>query len=410
MPATSTATSDPGAEVVLECAGVTKRFGAMTAVNDVSFALKRGEALAVVGPSGCGKSTLLRMMAGLTGIDAGRITVGGREVAGSSTFVPAEKRGVGIVFQDLALFPHLNVADNIAFGLGREPHRRPRRFRRGGKDDEAIRSRVEHMLELVGLTRFGDRFPHQLSGGEQQRVAIARALALNPDVVLLDEPFSQLDRGLASRVRDEAIQALRSAGASVVLVTHDQEEALAVGDRVAVLQAGRLVQLAEPEEVFHHPCNRFVSTFLGEADFVAGVRHGSTAQTVLGDLPVVEGPDGDVEVMIRPHDLTTRALPAPAGPELLPAPAGHDLVSADALPEPQAGGGIGVVRRVEFRGGDVLHHVALDAGPTVRALTSHTNKIAVGQRVLIPTPVEHPLTAFAVACPTHKATPSGGAS
>ena len=392
MPAASTATSDTQAEVVLECVGVTKRFGAMTAVNDVSFALKRGEALAVVGPSGCGKSTLLRMMAGLTGIDAGRITVGGREVAGSSTFVPAEKRGVGIVFQDLALFPHLNVADNIAFGLGREPQRRSRWFRRTIRDDETVRSRVEQMLELVGLTRFGDRFPHQLSGGEQQRVAIARALALDPDVVLLDEPFSQLDRGLASRVRDEAIQALRSAGASVVLVTHDQEEALAVGDRVAVLQAGRLVQLAEPEEVFHHPCNRFVSTFLGEADFLAGVRRGATAHTVLGDLPVVEGPDGDVEVMTRPHDLTARALPA------------------DPLSEPDADGGTGVVRRVEFRGGDVLHHVALDAGPTVRALTSHTNKMAVGQEVLIPTPVEHPLTAFAVACPTHKATPSGGAS
>ncbi|CAN5372814.1 ABC transporter ATP-binding protein [soil metagenome] len=376
-------------DVVLECVGVTKRFGATTAVNDVSFQLGRGEALAVVGPSGCGKSTLLRMMAGLTGIDSGRITVGGNEVAGGSTFVPAEKRGVGIVFQDLALFPHLSVADNIAFGLGRAPHVARLRFWRGDQNDDATQARVEQMLEMVGLTRFGDRFPHQLSGGEQQRVAIARALALNPEVVLLDEPFSQLDRGLAARVRDEAIQALRSAGASVVLVTHDQEEALAVGDRVAVLQAGRLVQLAEPEEVFHHPCNRFVSTFLGEADFVTGVRHGSTAQTVLGDLPVVEGPDGDVEVMTRPHDLTV--LPASA---------------ATSQPADAPAHGVGVVQRLEFRGGDVLHHVALDAGPTIRALTSHTHKVAVGERVLVPIPDAHPLTAFAVACPTHKTPPS----
>ncbi len=372
-----------GADVVLECVGVTKRFGATTAVNDVSLQLVRGETLAVVGPSGCGKSTLLRMMAGLTGIDAGRILVGGREVAGEATFVPAEKRGVGIVFQDLALFPHLNVADNIAFGLGREPHAR-RRFRRRGRD-EATRHRVEQMLELVGLTRFGDRFPHQLSGGEQQRVAIARALALNPEVVLLDEPFSQLDRGLAARVRDEAIQALRSAGASVVLVTHDQEEALAVGDRVAVLQAGRVVQLAEPEEVFHHPCNRFVSTFLGEADFVTGVRHGSRAHTALGELPVVDGPDGDVEVMTRPHDLTVLPLTEQA----------HTV-----------SGGAGMVRRLEFRGGDVLHHVTLDDGVHVRALTSHMHKVAVGERVVIPTPVAHPLTAFDVACPTHKTPPA----
>ncbi|MGB5951970.1 MAG: ABC transporter ATP-binding protein [Ornithinimicrobium sp.] len=414
--AASPASLLPRGEVVLQCAGVTKRFGATTAVNDVSFELKRGEALAVVGPSGCGKSTLLRMMAGLTSIDAGMIAVAGREVAGDTTFVPAEKRGVGIVFQDLALFPHLSVADNIAFGLKRSPigdawgqrgHRGsagPRRQRRprGQRLDEATHARVSDMLELVGLTRFGDRFPHQLSGGEQQRVAIARALALNPEVVLLDEPFSQLDRGLAARVRDEAIQALRSAGASVVLVTHDQEEALAVGDRVAVLQAGRLVQLAEPEEVFHHPCNRFVSTFLGEADFVAGVRRGSTASTALGDLPVVAGPDGDVEVMTRPHDLTVLPLSAQDSAERI----AGEAAGVDAGDSP---GGVGVVRRVEFRGGDVLHHVLLESGPIVRALTSHTRKIAVGEKVLVPTPVDHPLTAFDVACPTHKATPSGAA-
>ncbi len=405
----STALHTPAAaasrtEHVLECASVTKRFGATTAVNEISLSLARGEALAIVGPSGCGKSTLLRMMAGLTTLDSGTIHVGGVEVAGPSTFVPAERRGVGIVFQDLALFPHLSVADNVAFGLARgsadrsatrstrRGWRRPRGqspvadVTRPADRTSGSNERVREMLELVGLSRFGDRFPHQLSGGEQQRVAIARALALNPEVVLLDEPFSQLDRGLAARVRDEAIQALRAAGASVVLVTHDQDEALAVGDRVAVLQAGRLVQLGEPEEVFHRPINRFVSTFLGEADFVSGLRQGETAETVLGALPVIQGPDGDVEVMTRPHDLTVVPL----------------------MGEGSAGikGGAGIVQRVEFRGGDVLHHVVLDAGPSLRALTSHTHKVAVGQRVLVPAPVAHPLTAFEVNCPTHRTPPT----
>ncbi|HKJ11397.1 MAG TPA: ABC transporter ATP-binding protein [Ornithinimicrobium sp.] len=380
------AAAEAGTSPVLECRRVTKRFGAATAVADLSLSVGRGETVAVVGPSGCGKSTLLRMMAGLTGLDGGSVHVGGREVAGPDTFVPAERRGVGIVFQDLALFPHLTVAENVAFGLRRSTGRWSRSQR------AEPTGRVQSMLELVGLTRFARRYPHELSGGEQQRVAIARALALNPQVVLLDEPFSQLDRGLAARVRDEAIQALRAAGASVVLVTHDQDEALAVGDRVAVLQAGRIVQLAEPEEVFHRPVNRFVSTFLGEADFVSGVRQGSSADTVLGPLPVYPGEDGDVEVMTRPHDLTVRAV-------------GEADLYRDRDPR-SLGGGLGFVRRLEFRGGDVLHHVQLDAGPSVRALTSHTHKVAVGERVLVPTPLAHDLTAFEVHCPTHKAPPS----
>jgi iron(III) transport system ATP-binding protein len=342
--------------------------------------------VAVVGPSGCGKSTLLRMMAGLTGLDGGSVLVGGREVAGPDKFVPAERRGVGIVFQDLALFPHLTVAQNVAFGL----HRTPGRWSRASRSEPA--PQVQRMLELVGLTRFGDRYPHELSGGEQQRVAIARALALSPQVVLLDEPFSQLDRGLAARVRDEAIHALRAAGASIVLVTHDQDEALAVGDRVAVLQAGRIVQLDEPETVFHRPVNRFVSTFLGEADFVSGVRRGSSAETVLGPLPVWPGADGDVEVMTRPHDLTVR-------------PVAEGELGSEHDPR-TIGGGLGVVRRHEFRGGDVLHHVQLDTGTSVRALTSHTHKVQVGGRVLVPTPLAHDLTAFEVHCPTHKAPPT----
>jgi iron(III) transport system ATP-binding protein len=190
--------------------------------------------------------------------------------------------------------------------------------------------------------------------------------------MLLDEPFSHLDRHLAGQVRDEAMQVLRAAGATVLVVTHDQEEALAVGDRVAVLRAGRMVQVGAPEELFHRPADQFVASLLGEADFVPGTRHGATASSSLGALPVTTGPNGAVQVMVRPHDLTVRLA---GDPETAP-------------------GGLGVVRRVEFRGGDVLHHVTLDDGTLVRARTSHTHAVPVDARVVVPTPVAHPLAAF----------------
>ncbi len=348
-----------------------------TVLSHVTLEVQKGEFVYLVGRTGSGKSSLLKTLYADLPLYAGTAYVADFPVHKlSRSKVPYLRRKVGIVFQDFQLLFDRTVADNMRFVLRAT----------GWSDRSKIKNRIAEVLMRVGLDAAAPKMPHQLSGGEQQRVAIARALALNPEVVLLDEPFSQLDRGLAARVRDEAIQALRAAGASVVLVTHDQDEALAVGDRVAVLQAGRLVQLAEPEEVFHRPINRFVSTFLGEADFVSGLRQGVTAETVLGTLPVIQGADGDVEVMTRPHDLTVVPL----------------------LRESASGveGGAGVVQRVEFRGGDVLHHVTLDAGPSLRALTSHTHKLAVGQRVLVPTPVAHPLTAFEVNCPTHRTPPT----
>jgi iron(III) transport system ATP-binding protein len=340
--------------VVLSLDSVTKGYPGVVAVDDVSLRLRQGEILAVLGPSGCGKSTLLRAIAGLVRVDGGEIRTGDRLVAGRGTWVPPERRAVGMVFQDSALFPHLSVEGNVAFGL---PRNLPDR-----------RERVEEMLRLVGLRTLADRYPHELSGGEQQRVALARALAPRPFVVLLDEPFSHLDRNLRTQVREETLQVLRAAHATAVLVTHDQEEALAVGDRIAVMRSGRLEQVGVPTEVFHSPASRFVATFMGEADFLPGSVNGQKASTALGELAVQPGaPAGPVEVMVRPHDL---------------------VLSRDEH-------GNGVVVRTEFRGAASLLDVALDDGTRLRVLQPHTRPVATGIRVNVWSVAEHPLVAFA---------------
>ncbi|CAN5777733.1 ABC transporter ATP-binding protein [soil metagenome] len=338
---------------VLELREVSKRFGGVVALDSVRLQVPAGELLAVVGPSGCGKSTMLRAVAGLLAIDAGQIWTNGREVAGPRTFVPPERRDVGVVFQDLALFPHLDVAANVSFGLQRRVTARGRR--------------VHEVLELVGLDGLGRRYPHELSGGEQQRVALARALAPHPAVVLLDEPFSHLDRNLRTLVREHTVDVLHAAGATGVFVTHDQEEALAAGDRVAVMRAGSLEQVAAPEEVFHNPTSRFVATFLGEADFVAGERLGDHAYTAFGALPVTTPGAGPCQVMLRPHEVT--------------------MEPADT--------GSAVVTRTEFRGALVLHHVRLADGSTLRGLRPHTAPLPVGTRVQVRPLVDHPLAVFA---------------
>ncbi len=336
---------------VLMLRAVVKRFGDVRALDAVSLVVGAGELVAVVGPSGCGKSTMLRAVAGLLTIDAGHIAAGGHEVAGPGVNVAPERRAVGVVFQDLALFPHLDVAANVAFGLGRR----------------ARGDRVAEVLDLVGLVGVSGRYPHELSGGEQQRVALARALAPRPAVVLLDEPFSHLDRNLRTTVREHTVEVLHAAGATGVFVTHDQEEALAAGDRVAVMRAGLLEQVGSPEAVFHRPDNRFVATFLGEADFLPGQRSGAHADTVLGRLPVTEPGSGRCSVMLRPHEVTF---------------------------EPAADGGAEVTR-TEFRGATVLHHLLLAGGGTLRALRPHTSPVDPGTRVAVRPVIEHPLAVFA---------------
>jgi iron(III) transport system ATP-binding protein len=221
---------------LLTLSRVTKRYGprGTPAVEELSLAVEPGEILALLGPSGCGKTTTLRLIAGFETLDAGEITIGGRVVGrAGDPGVPPEERGVGVVFQDYALFPHLTVADNVAFGLTRLPR------------DERAR-RVAEILELVGLTAFRARYPHELSGGQQQRVAAARALAPAPAVLLLDEPFSNLDADLRAQMRDEVEKLLRETGTTAIFVTHDQEEAFTIADQVGVLHAGHLAQLAPP--------------------------------------------------------------------------------------------------------------------------------------------------------------------
>ena len=250
--------------------GVSKRFSPTDppAVDGLSLRVAEGEILALLGPSGCGKTTTLRLIAGLENPDAGTITLRGQVVAGPGRAVPAEERGIGIVFQDYALFPHLTVADNVAFGLPRA----------------ARRSRVEPVLDLVGLGGFGPRYPHELSGGQQQRVALARALAPAPALMLLDEPFSNLDADLRAQMRDEVERILRTSGTTAVFVTHDQEEAFTLADRVGVLQAGRMEQLAPPQELYHRPATRFVAAFVGAADFLPGLVTAQGIVTEVGDV------------------------------------------------------------------------------------------------------------------------------
>ncbi len=249
----------------------------------MSFDVADGELVVIVGPSGCGKSSLLRAIAGLDPVVSGRVVLDGTDVSA----LPPEKRRIGLVFQDHALFPHRRVEQNIAFGLTH-------------LDRAARARRVDELLELVRLPGVAKRYPHELSGGEQQRIALARALAPDPAVVLLDEPFASLDPSLRDDVRSDVIEALRLRNAAAVLVTHDREEALALGDRVAVMSAGRMLQIDRPDEVYERPNDRFVATFLGEASFLADPDDPSHAMMARPhDLSLVVDGDGDDQVTAR---------------------------------------------------------------------------------------------------------------
>lgn len=268
----------------IDVTDVTKSFGSTTAVAGASLRVEQGQIAALVGPSGSGKTTLLRLVAGFEVPDAGAVHIGGRCVAGEDVWEEPDQRRIGMVFQDGALFPHLTVAGNLAFS-------------------GAARSRVDESLELVGLGDRATSYPHELSGGERQRIALARALAADPEVVLLDEPFAALDEGLRASLRREVTEILRRAGASALLVTHNQEEALSVGDVVAVMRAGRIEQLGAPEEVYRQPRTRWVARFLGDADVVAGTAQGGVVDSELGRFAAPDGQRGQVEIVLRPESL-----------------------------------------------------------------------------------------------------------
>ena len=259
----------------MECVRAAKSFGSSLAVDGVSFAVEQGEIVGFLGPSGSGKTTLLRLIAGFETVSAGEVRIAGRTVSGPSDHVPPERRNVGVVFQEYALFPHLTALENVEFGLGSLP--RPERKRRG-----------QSALELVRLDGMEQRYPHELSGGEQQRVALARTLAPRPVTILLDEPFSNLDAAMKSEMRREVGEILKESGTTAVFVTHDREEAFAMADRVAVLQRGRLEQIDSPSALYHSPATPFVARATGACDFLPGRTQGGRAHTDIGSLAVTD--------------------------------------------------------------------------------------------------------------------------
>ena len=339
--------------IAVSCRNLTKNFGTKPAVAGINLELAEGSFLALLGPSGCGKTTLLRLIAGFERPDRGTIAVGGRIVSSPEVFVPPEKRQVGIVFQDYALFPHLTVEENIAYGIPRSANRK---------------ARVEEMLSIVGMREFQSRMPHELSGGEQQRVAIARALAPKPEVLLLDEPFSNLDADLRTRIRAEVKEILTHSGATVVFVTHDQEEAFFMGDRVGVMNLGLLEQIDVPESIFHRPATPFVAQFVGVADFLVGEVEDSVITTEVGRIPLGEGlPVGTkVTVMVRPDFIDIR---------------------------PEADGAGVIVDRI-FQGINYLYRVKLPSGATIQSEQHHNRFYAVNTRVSIKMNPGHNLAYF----------------
>ena len=270
------------------------------AVSDISFAVRHGEVLCLLGPSGCGKTTILRAIAGFEPVTEGSITLSDHVVSSPQVLIPTEERHVGMVFQEYALFPHLRVDRNIAFGL-----RRLSRMQR--------HATVEDLLKLTGLTGLDRRYPHELSGGQQQRVALARALAPQPVLLLLDEPFSNLDPDMASRMRQDLHDLLKRTKTTAILVTHDHDEAFAMADRIAVLNQGRLEQLDVPEVIYHTPSTPFVADFVGQADFLPGLVRGDRISTEIGEFPNLKRlEDGtNVVVMVRPDDI--HAVPDKTG-------------------------------------------------------------------------------------------------
>ena len=278
-----------GVEVRMD--GLSRHYGPVVALDKLDLTVRAGELIALLGPSGCGKTTTLRLVAGLEDADAGRITVGGKDV----THLSASKRDMGMVFQAYSLFPHMTARQNGAFGL------RLRRIDAARRDKRAL-----EMLELVGLSTQADRYPHQISGGQQQRVALARALAIEPQVLLLDEPLSALDAKVRAQLRDEIRRIQLEVGTTTLFVTHDQEEALAIADRVGVMKDGRLEQLAPPTDVYSRPATSFVAEFVGLTNRLAGTVSGQTVTVRGRDLPLVDfsTPPGPATALVRPEAVT----------------------------------------------------------------------------------------------------------
>ncbi len=341
---------------IVECNKLTKTFDNRRVVDGLSLSVKQGSILVLLGPSGSGKTTTLRLIAGFEEPDSGVIKIGERSVFNQGLFVPPEKRKVGMVFQDYALFPNMSVSENIAFGIP--------------KGDES-NAKVEDLLSLLHLNGFDNRMPHELSGGQQQRVALARAMATDPQIILLDEPFSNLHPELRVQVREEIKDILKSREATAIFVTHDQEEALFMGDNLAIINNGKLEQVDIPEKIFHHPHTSFVANFMGMADFIPASFINGTVYTELGLVNTNDNIIDDYtktrfEVMVRPDDIN-----------FYPSENGNGKISG----------------RI-FQGGFNLYKITLDSGIPIHSVRMHTRNYELGTTVKVELGGGHPLRCF----------------
>jgi iron(III) transport system ATP-binding protein len=349
---------------ILRLEQVTKQYAktGVPAVNEVSFSLQQGDLLGLLGSSGCGKTTLLRMIAGFERPAAGTILLDDAVVASDRAWMPPEQRDVGMVFQDYALFPHLTVAKNVAFGLTHQSRKAPHRF-----TPKQVQELVADAIALVGLQGFDQRYPHELSGGQQQRVALARAIAPRPALILLDEPLSNLDVQVRLRLREEIRTVLKKTGTSAIFVTHDQEEALSISDWVAVMKQGRIEQLGRPEEIYQAPASRFVAEFVTQANFLPASLNGSGWETEVGYFTATAStptaPTADL--MIRQEDLHL------------------ELDDQSAV----------IIRDRQFLGREHRYCLLTPSGRELHALSPQSQGFPIGSRVRLSVP-NHALRVF----------------
>ncbi len=335
----------------LECIGLVKQFNSVLAVSNFSVSIPRCNILALLGPSGCGKTTALRLISGFEHPDAGSIAIGGQIVNDQSHTTPPEKRRVGMVFQESALFPHLSVEENIAYGLLKDSNRK---------------QRTSEILDLIGLNQQRNRMPHELSGGQQQRVALGRALAPQPHILLLDEPFSNLDSKLREQVRRDVVNILKATGITAIFVTHDQEEALYVGDTIAIMNQGAIEQIGSPKDIFHRPITKFVAQFIGMVDFLPAKPCKGGLDTEIGFIPCSGQASNRLDIISKDRKDLVELMIRPDCLECAPVDRGSDVIIGR-----------------EFRGAFYLYKIELSSGRIVRCLLPHTAEYDIGTNVMV---------------------------